>query len=131
MNNYDLILKDAITYVKLSKNANYKERLLEAYQLLKENNIDTKEKFETSNLGIGAFTYSEITIFDRLNDEEYSRALAACYMELRSTENMSHDYGDMLASYGTVGKTPYRDLLIMKGHITTGLTEEEKNKYYK
>ena len=131
MSVFDSTLKDAIIYTKISKNENYKERLLEAYYILKQNNINSKDKFENSDIGIGAFTYQEITIFDRLRNEDYSRALAAFYIELKEIDNLSKDYGDELASWGKIGKTPYRDELIKKGYITTGLTEEEINKHYR
>ena len=131
MNKTDLILTDAVTYAKISENENYKERLLEAYYILRENNIDSLEKFESSDIGIGAFTYNEITLFDRLRDEEYARALAAFKIKLNEVKDMPKDIGDRLASWGRIGKTPYRNGYIKNGFITTGLTEEEKNKFYR
>ena len=56
MDKIDLILADAVTYIKIKENENYKESLLEAYYVLKKNNIDSLEKFESSDIGIGAFT---------------------------------------------------------------------------
>ena len=67
--NLKQILSDAVTYIKIQENKNYKDRLMEAYNLLSQNGIKTYEEFEKSNIGIGAFKYSEITIFDRLNNE--------------------------------------------------------------
>ena len=131
MKDIDLILCDAVTYAKIRENENYKERLLEAYYTLKGNGVNSLEKFESSNIGIGAFTYTEITIFDRLNDEEYARALSAFKIKLDELKNMPKDLGDRLASFGTVGKTPYRDAYIQRGFVTEGLTDEEKNKFYR
>lgn len=131
MDKESLILRDAITYLKITKNNNYKERLLEAYYLLKENNIKSYEQFENSNIGIGAFTYTEITLFDRIKNENYMSLLSAFNIEINGLENLPKDYGDVLASYGTVGNTPYRDKYIKEGFITTGLTGEEKNRFYK
>lgn len=126
-----VLLEDIKTYIKITNNKNYKERLLEVYDLLKENNIKNYKEFEKSKLGIGAFTYTEITIFDRLKEEEYSSLLSSYVLELSSLSNLPKDLGDRLASWGTIGNTPYRDTYIKEGFITTGLTEEEKNKFYK
>lgn len=128
--NYDLILNDAITYIKMQKSESYKRRLNEAYMILKQKGINGYEEFEKSNTGIGAFTYTEITIFDRIKNEDYYRALSSFYLEVGTAIETKENLGDMLASYGTVGETPYREGLIRKGYIVEGLTEEEKNKFY-
>lgn len=112
-----LILKDAKTYKLLNINKNYCERLYEAYLTLKENNISNLEEFDNSNIGIGAFRYDEITIFDRLKDENYASALEAHKQDIKGMEELPKDYGDRLASWGTVGKTPYREDLIKRGYI--------------
>lgn len=112
MNNIDLILSDAVTYIKIRKNENYKERLLDCYYTLKKSNINAQEEFEKSNLDLGAFTYEEITIFDRLKDENYSRALASYYIEIGSTYDLPKDYGDRLASWGKVKSTPHKEKYI-------------------
>ena len=130
MGKVDDILNDALTYIKISNNDNYKERLLEAYYLVKEHGIHSRQEYDRSNLGIGAFKYSEITIFDRLLDEDYSRSLAQFYIKSKEIRNMPKDFGDKLASYGTVGKTPYRDELIEKGYVEVDLPEVI-NKYNK
>lgn len=108
MKNIDLILKDAITYAKMNKDDNYKERLLEAYYVLRKKHIKNLEEFQNTDTGIGAFNYEEITIFDRLVNEDYSRALASFYIELKGLENMPKNFGDLLASYGTIGKIQKR-----------------------
>lgn len=126
-----VLLEDIKTYIKITNNQNYKERLLEAYNLLNENSIENFEEFNDSKLGIGAFTYNEITIFDRLKDEKYNSILSSYVLELSSLSNLPKDLGDRLASWGTIGNTPYRDTYIKEGFLTTGLTEEEKNKYYR
>lgn len=125
------VLQDVKIYMMISSNENYKERLLEAYYVLKENNVNDLETFTKSNLGIGAFSYSEITIFDRIKDTKYLTMLSSFRLELLGILNLSKDYGDKLASYGTIGKTPYREKYIKSGWITEGLTEEEKNKFYR
>lgn len=126
MDKKELILRDAITYIKIIKNSNYKERLLEAYHLLKDNGIKSYDQFKNNKLGIGAFTYTEITIFDRLNDENYMSLLASFAIEIDGIENLPKDYGDVIASYGTVGRTPYRDEYIEKGFIVAELKDDNK-----
>ena len=125
------LLQDAKNYIMICENDNYKDRLLEAYYLLKKNNINDSETFNNSNLGIGAFSYFDIMIFDRISDENYKAMLSAFRLEIMSIPNLSDDYGDKLASYGTIGKTPYREKYIKDGLITEGLTEEEKIKFIK
>ena len=111
------VLEDAKTFMLIGINENYKERLYEAYLVLKKSNIKTYEEFETSSLGIGAFTYNQITIFDRIKDEKYYAALSSHVIEIKGLSNLPNDYGDRLASWGTIGDTPYRETLIKNGCI--------------
>lgn len=126
-----LVLEDIKTYYMIKNNENFKERLFEAYILVKENQIKSYEEFENCKLGIGAFTYSQITIFDRISNENYRVLLSQHLLSMAGLDNMAKDYGDRLASFGTIGKTPYREKYIKEGYITVGLTEEEKNKFYR
>lgn len=111
------LLKDIKTYIMITCNNNYKERLLEAYYWIKENNICDLNSFLNNNIDIGSFDYEEITIFDRLKDESYNALLCSFYLELKSIQNLSNDYGDMVASFGIIGKTPYRDEYVKNGLI--------------
>ena len=116
------VLKDLKTYKLMQKNTNYKNRLFEAYRALKNNGIKNKKEYMNKEVGIGAFTYTELTIFDRLKkDEDYRDLLEAYSLELDSIEDYAEDYGDQLASWGTIGKTPYKEK-----YIEEGLIEEDK-----
>ena len=74
------------------------------YQYIKKEKMNTKEKFATAeeNL-VGLFTYEEITIFDRLKNEEYKNLIKDSWQNIhkdidRYIENPT--IGDELASYG-------------------------------
>ncbi len=122
------VLKDIVTFIKIQQNENYKERLIEAYYELQNYNINSAKELENSNTGIGAFTYAELTIFDRLADEEYYRIISSFIIELNSALNIPEDYGDILASYGTIGDTPYREEYIKKGFIKTNKSKKKNKK---
>ena len=113
---------------------NYYERLNEAYLEIKRLNIKDYSDFSTrEDLKIGAFTYSEITIFDRIRSSEYEKMLVEAWGELHNhTEEYRNqpDIGDRLASWGTLGSTPYRQDLIDEGYIVNGLTKEEANRHF-
>ena len=56
----------------MDKNDNYKNRLEEAYNYLKEVGVTSLEDFlNRKGLKDAAFTYDEITIFDRINDKKF------------------------------------------------------------
>lgn len=117
------------------QNQNYYDRLLEAYNAIKEAGINTLEQFMTKEniFPLEAFTYYEITIFDRIKDEEYKRSINDAWFEINNhtQEYINDKYIDnRLASWGKLGNTPYRDEMILKGLITVGLTEEESAKYF-
>lgn len=105
-------LRDMRTYRILRSNNNYRERLLEAYNELKRRGINSLEEFALSqDLIIGAFGYDEITIFDRIARSEYIELLTGAWDDLHNlTEEYINDphIGDKLASWGTLGETPYR-----------------------
>ena len=130
LNDVKTVVSDIRTAYILSKNNNYKERLYEAYEYLKQENVESLEDFESrKGLKIGAFTYYEVTIFDRLKDEEYKKIITNAFHNVNNIECVNNpSYGDDLASWGTLGYTPKRDYLIKEGYITHGLTEEEMNK---
>ena len=133
--NLELFVKDLRTYQILSHNNNYRERLLEAYYDIKVNGINNVEMFISPNnpSKVGAFTFDEITIFDRIKDEKYLSFLETAWFDIHNeTESYIKDQsiGDKLASWGTLGNTPYRDEYIEKGLITHGLTEEETNRRF-
>lgn len=127
------IIKDIKIY-RLMQNDNYRKRLKEAYDYIKSINIRDYNDFITrENLLVGAFGYDEITIFDRMRDEDYAHLLADSSFELY---NMIYDInnptlGDDLASWGKLGYTPKRDELIAKGDIVYGLTSEEQGRHYR
>lgn len=130
-----LVIKDIRTYSILSRNENYKERLREAYDYTKSIGVTSVEEFTTrQDIKVGAFEYDEITIFDRIVDPEYTKLLASALFNINNSREAYIDnprIGDELASWGTLGYTPYREQLILSGCITVGLTEEEKNRHYK
>jgi len=68
----------------------------------------------------GAFSYYEISIFDRIADSEYVKKLSHTWASLHNqTEEYINDpqIGDKLASWGTLGETPFRQEYIDKGLI--------------
>ena len=123
------VISDIRTYNILTRNKNYKERLFEAYEYIKERDFDTYEKFSTATDNkVGAFTYTEITIFDRLEDKEYRDVIATAPFLMDDITKKAIDnpqYGDTLASWGTLGSTPFRQKLIDRGDIIHGLTDQE------
>ena len=125
---------DKVTFFGLKNNENYALRLNEAYNYIKSFGISSYADFEKKEgLKIGAFTYEEITIFDRIADPKYRDSLMGPVdendprvMALKGNPN----YGDSLASWGTLGETPYRQKLIDDGFIVDGMTKEESNKHF-
>lgn len=132
--NYKTFISDIRTYYIMTGNKNYYERLNEAYLEVKRLNIKDYTDFSTrEGLKIGAFTYSEITIFDRIRSSEYEKMLMESWNELHNhTEEYRNkpDIGDCLASWGTLGSTPYREELIDDGYVVNGLTQEEANRHF-
>lgn len=127
------IARDFTTYTILTKNQNYKDRLLEAYNYIKAEGVTSVEDFTTrKGLKVGAFEYDEITIFDRLSDKEYEKLLndTLSQFEIRKDYLTTPDIGDQLASWGTLGNTPYRESFIRKGLIVEGLTPEEQQRHF-
>ena len=125
------ILEDMKTYFLMSNNENYKARLREAYDYIKAEGITTVEEFTArKGLKVGAFTYGEITIFDRLQDKTYESFLYdAIKIKDRYTEYAENPtYGDQLASWGTLGSTPYREQMIASVPLVEGLTPEESKR---
>jgi len=131
---YKTFISDIRTYRIMSGNENYAERLKEAYLELKRLNVNDFEDFSTrEDLKVGAFTYQEITVFDRIGSKEYQEVLNDAWFDIH---NQTEEYrnnpniGDQLASWGTLGKTPYREQLIEDGHIIIGLTQEESDQHF-
>lgn len=128
MNLKDFV-KDIETQIKVNNNSNYKERLLESYQVIKYD-LKDKETFEKSNVKIGAYTYQELTFFERMNNEKYAQLITSSAWDMISaykTSISTPDLGDKLSSFGNIGKTPYREEYIKNGYII----EEDNNKHIK
>ena len=128
-----VILEDMKTYFLMNNNENYKARLREAYDYIKAQGIVSAEQFgETEGLKIGAFTYGEMTIFDRLQDKAYESFLYdAIRIKDRYTEYAKNStYGDQLASWGTLGSTPYREQMISSVPMVEGLTPDEQRRHW-
>ena len=124
------VVRDVETYSVMSQNENYSERLKEAYDYIKSVGIKDVEDFKTrEGLLVGAFSWDEITIFDRLQNPEYMEAIrhGSISMTSKSFQDKINNptLGDDLASWGKLGNTPKRDELIQKGVIVEGLTPEE------
>ena len=108
------VLSDVKTAYLLWENENYKNRLREAYNYLKAEGINSLEDFNNrEGLKVGAFTYEEMTIFDRIdNDREYLMMLLSTFhicSELQTQKNAKNPtYGDELASWGTLNNTQSR-----------------------
>ena len=131
----DRFIQDVKTYNVMIRNDNYRARLLEAYNYLKNEGVRSLEDFNNRDgLLVGAFTYDEITIFDRIGDPEYSKKLIGAYdtitVGVASYVN-NPNIGDELASWGKLGETPKREEYIEKGYIIEGLTEEEAARHFK
>ena len=122
-----VILEDMKTYFLISTNENYKTRLKEAYDYVK--NLGDIEK---AGKMIGAFTEGELTIFDRIQDESYKKFLQdALSTKERYQEAASNkQYGDQLASWGKLGETPFRKQMINNGDIVEGLKPEEQQRHF-
>lgn len=118
----------------INTNENYNNRLHEAYLKLKSNNVNSYELFLEKNFGIGAFTYYELTFFDKINNPEYKSTVMNCMFDIfegKKAAEAKVDYGDRLASWGTIGNTPYRQAMIDRGDIVEGLTPEETTRHYR
>ena len=133
--NIKQVISDIRTYSIMSKNKNYRERLYEAYEYLKRENVNSLEDFrKREDLLVGAFTYDEITIFDRIKDPNYLKEIASAIFNINNHREEyinNPNIGDELASFGKLGSTPKRDELIEKGFIINGLTSEEARKHFK
>ena len=131
LENARTVINDARTAYILRNNQNFRERLLEAYNYIKAQGVNTLEEFTTRrDLKVGAFTYDQITIFDRLKDEAYKEFIINAFDYVTNmTVEISKDpfFGDKLASWGTLGNTPYRQEMINRGDIVEGLTDEERS----
>ena len=118
MNLKDFV-KDIETQIKISNNPNYKERLLETYQVIKFDLKDV-ETFKKSDVKIGAYTYQELTFLERMNNEKYAQLITSSALEMVSAYKTSigtPDLGDKLSSFGNIGNTPYREEYIKNGYI--------------
>ena len=124
-----IIISDIRTFQLITNNKNYQDRLFEAYRYIKKEKLTTEEKFEyTEERLVGAFSYQEITIFDRLKNEEYKKILEDSWETIHHGLDIfieDKEYGDYLASHGKLGYTPKREELIKSGIYVYALTEEE------
>lgn len=129
------VISDIRTYSIMSKNENYKARLFEAYEYLKRENVSSLEEFKKrEDLLVGAFTYDEITIFDRIKNPDYLKEISSAIFNINNHREEyinNPNIGDELASFGKLGYTPKRDKLIKDGYIVEGLTSEEAARHFK
>ena len=99
-----IVISDIKTYHIMSNNKNYMDRLFEAYEYIKKEKINTYQKFITSESFItGLFNYYEITIFDRLKNEEYKQLIKDSWKNIHKDTDeyiQNPTIGDELASYG-------------------------------
>ena len=99
-----IVISDIKTYYIMSNNQNYMDRLFEAYEYIKKEKINTYQKFITSdNFIVGLFDYYEITIFDRLKNEEYKQLIKDSWKTIHKDTNTyieNPTIGDELANYG-------------------------------
>ena len=130
----DRFIQDVKTYNVMIRNENYKARLVEAYNYLRQEGIRSLEDFNSrDDLLVGAFTYEEMTIFDRLGDGEYAKKLITAYdviTEQTQAYIKNPNIGDELASWGRLGETPNRENLISQGFILEGLTEDGAKRHF-
>lgn len=100
------VLSDIKTAYLVYNNPNYSERLREAYDYIKAQGITSLKDFESrEGLSIGAFTYDEITIFDRIdNDNEYLNMLLMAFSGMAEYNARAGNptYGDELARWGNL-----------------------------
>lgn len=97
------ITSDLMTQMKFQTNKNYKDKLIEATQIFESSGIRTKQEFESNDLGIGAYTYDELTFLNRMNDEEYAQVVCSAALNMISSyETAKNDpnLGDTLLNYG-------------------------------
>ena len=79
------VISDIRTYSIMSKNENYKARLFEAYEYLKRENVSSLEEFKKrEDLLVGAFTYDEITIFDRIKNPDYLKEISSAIFNINN-----------------------------------------------
>jgi len=99
-----IVISDIKTYHIMSNNQNYMDRLFEAYEYIKKEKINTYQKFITSdNFIVGLFDYYEITIFDRLKNEEYKKLINDSWQIIHKNTDeyiKNPTVGYELASYG-------------------------------
>ena len=102
--NPQIVISDIKTYYIMSNNQNYMDRLFEAYEYIKNKKINTYQKFLLSgNFVAGLFDYYEITIFDRLKNEEYKQLIKKSWQFIHKdtdTYVKNPTIGDELAGYG-------------------------------
>ena len=99
-----IVISDIKTYYIMSNNQNYMDRLFEAYEYIKKERINTYQKFITSeSFIVGLFDYYEITIFDRIKNEEYKQLIKDSWEIIHKDTDRYIDnpnIGDELLGYG-------------------------------
>ena len=92
----DKFISDLVILRKLSKST-YLNDLFTQYELLQKNKIDNLEQFEKYCNVVGEekkmTSYSEITIFDRIKDEDYRNKLASVYNNYYALKNIENKIG--------------------------------------
>ena len=105
------VISDIRTYSIMSQNENYRDRLYEAYEYIKSEGIQNLDDFKSrTGLLVGAFTYSEMTIFDRIKDEEYLNVIKSALFNINNHRQEYIDnprIGDSLARWGKLGNTSH------------------------
>ena len=121
-NNFiNTFVSDIKTCMIISSNQNYSERLKEAYDHIKDIGIKDYDDFKSrEDVLVGAFTYNEITVFDRLKDENYKELLREAVVKLdrHNIQDLidNKTLGDERASWGRLGYIPFRERYIAKGY---------------
>ena len=114
--------------IMIRQNENYNLRLHEAYQIFIDNNIESYSMFLDNKLGIGAFTYYELTFFDKINNPEYEKIVTNGMLEIMEGKNWAEkleDLGDRLMNTNRVGYTSYRQATVDRSDLVQSLTNDE------
>jgi hypothetical protein len=102
------LISDVRTAYLVNNNENFRNRLFEAYQIVKSRGITTYEEFENADTGIGAFTFSEIMFFDRITDTQYKEMVDKAFFDINNSTleyAKNPQIGDQLAKWGSIGNS--------------------------
>jgi len=103
LKNASTILSDLKTHMMVSANENYYQRLKEAYEVVKASGVRTYEEFRVAKLGIGAFSYTDILYFERIdNNPDYFDLLSNAAIDMKTWIPAAENnplYGDDCAKW--------------------------------